>query len=99
MRAPPRWLFDRPLAHRGLHDGAEKGGQPENSLAAFQAAVAAGYGIELDVQTSADGRAMVFHDPQLDRMTGRAGLLAGWEAAAGWVATVPSPGPAAVIVK
>ena len=56
MRAPPRWLFDRPLAHRGLHDGAEKGGQPENSLAAFQAAVAAGYGIELDVQTSADGR-------------------------------------------
>lgn len=82
MRAPPRWLFDRPLAHRGLHDGAEEGGRPENSLAAFQAAVTAGYGIELDVQASADGRAMVFHDSQLARMTGRAGLLAEWEAAA-----------------
>src|SRR3569623_3654743 len=60
-------LFDPPVAHRGLWspDGA-----PENSLAAFQAACAAGYGIELDVQLSADGEAMVFHDGGLKRMTG-----------------------------
>jgi glycerophosphoryl diester phosphodiesterase len=61
-------LFAPPIAHRGLWrpDGA-----PENSLAAFQAACAAGYGIELDVQLSADGEAMVFHDGALTRMTGR----------------------------
>ena len=56
-------LFAPPVAHRGLWrpDGA-----PENSLAAFQAAAAAGYGIELDVQLSADGEAMVFHDGKLE---------------------------------
>lgn len=65
-------LFDPPVAHRGLWspDGA-----PENSLGAFQAACAAGYGIELDVQLSADGEAMVFHDDDLARMTGQAGRL------------------------
>lgn len=66
-------LFDPPLAHRGLWS---PGGAPENSLAAFQAACAAGYGIELDVQLSADGEAMVFHDDSLARMTGAAGRLA-----------------------
>jgi glycerophosphoryl diester phosphodiesterase len=65
-------LFSPAVAHRGLWspDGA-----PENSLAAFQAACAAGYGIELDVQLSADGEAMVFHDDDLERMTGVAGRL------------------------
>jgi glycerophosphoryl diester phosphodiesterase len=65
-------LFGPPVAHRGLWspDGA-----PENSLAAFQAACAAGYGIELDVQLSADGEAMVFHDEALERMTGAKGRL------------------------
>jgi glycerophosphoryl diester phosphodiesterase len=65
-------LFHPPIAHRGLWspDGA-----PENSLGAFQAACAAGYGIELDVQLSADGEAMVFHDEKLERMTGVAGRL------------------------
>lgn len=60
-------LFHPPIAHRGLWrpDGA-----PENSLGAFQAACAAGYGIELDVQLSADGEAVVFHDDKLARMTG-----------------------------
>jgi len=72
MKAAFDWLIDGPIAHRGLHDDA----QPENSLAAFEAAVEAGYAIELDVQTSADGQAMVFHDSQIDRMTGHAGLLA-----------------------
>jgi glycerophosphoryl diester phosphodiesterase len=65
-------LFGPPVAHRGLWspDGA-----PENSLAAFQAACARGYGIELDVHLSADGEAMVFHDEDLRRMTGADGRL------------------------
>ena len=58
-------LISRPFAHRGLHGG----GRPENSLAAFEAAIAAGRGIELDVQASGDGVAMVFHDAELDRLT------------------------------
>lgn len=65
-------LFDPPIAHRGLWspDGA-----PENSLGAFQAACAAGYGIELDVHLSADGEAVVFHDDTLKRMTGAPGKV------------------------
>ena len=65
-------LFGPPIAHRGLWrpDGA-----PENSLGAFEAACAAGYGIELDVQLSADGEAVVFHDEDLARMTGAEGRL------------------------
>lgn len=65
-------LFHPPAAHRGLWspDGA-----PENSLEAFQSAVTAGYAIELDIQLSADGEAMVFHDEDLERMTGVAGRL------------------------
>jgi glycerophosphoryl diester phosphodiesterase len=65
-------LFHPPVAHRGLWrpDGA-----PENSLGAFQAACAAGYGVELDVHLSADGEAMVFHDNKLARMTGAEGRL------------------------
>lgn len=65
-------LFHPPVAHRGLWSPQ---GPPENSLAAFQAACAAGYGIELDVQLSADGEAMVFHDDDLERMTGARGRL------------------------
>jgi len=65
-------LFAPPIAHRGLWS---PDGPPENSLAAFQAACAAGYGIELDVQLSADREAMVFHDAGLERMTGAAGRL------------------------
>lgn len=60
-------LFDPPVAHRGLW---RPGGAPENSLAAFQAACQAGYGVELDVQLTADGEAVVFHDDDLKRMTG-----------------------------
>ena len=48
---------------------------PENSLAAFTQAVDAGFGIELDVQLSADGKVMVFHDYTLNRMTGQDGKL------------------------
>lgn len=66
----PRFLTT-PLAHRGYHD--RKLRRPENSSGAFRAAVAAGYGIELDVQVSADGQAMVFHDDVLDRLTEQRG--------------------------
>lgn len=59
-------------AHRGLHDKKEA---PENSLAAFRRAVAAGYGIELDVQLSRDGIPVVFHDETLKRVCGAAGKI------------------------
>lgn len=71
-------LLSPPIAHRGLWSPS---GPPENSLAAFQAACEAGYGIELDVQLSADGEAMVFHDSRLERMTGRPGRLSDHTAA------------------
>jgi glycerophosphoryl diester phosphodiesterase len=61
--------FDHTLyAHRGLHDNATNA--PENSLAAFAAAAAAGYGVELDVQFTADRQIVVFHDSDLKRMCG-----------------------------
>ena len=57
------------FAHRGLHDNA--GDAPENSMRAFERAVRAGFGIELDVQLSADGVPVIFHDHDLKRMCGR----------------------------
>lgn len=51
------------------------GGRPENSRAAFAAAIAAGHGIECDVRKSRDGRAVVFHDAQLERLTGLTGAI------------------------
>lgn len=64
----PGWLREVPLAHRGLH---EPGGAPENSLPAFAAAAAAGYGVELDVMLSRDGVPVASHDPTLERAAGR----------------------------
>lgn len=54
------------FAHRGLWNETV----PENSLAAFMLAAKAGYGIELDIQLSKDGRIIVFHDTNLKRMCG-----------------------------
>ena len=62
-----------PLAHRALH--ALGDGRPENSRAAIRAAIRLGYGIEIDLQMSADGRAMVFHDYALNRLTGESGAV------------------------
>lgn len=67
----PAWLRDIPLAHRGLHTPDV----PENSMAAFEAAAAAGVGVELDVRRSADGLPVVFHDHTLERLTGRTGTV------------------------
>jgi glycerophosphoryl diester phosphodiesterase len=67
------WLTARPIAHRGLHDAAL--GLIENTAGAARAAIAAGYGIETDVQISADGEAMVHHDDVLGRLTEGEGRL------------------------
>lgn len=71
---PDAWrrLTARPIAHRGLWGPTA----PENSLAAFEAAAQAGYGLELDVQLTADGVPVVFHDDRLERMTGHHGRVA-----------------------
>ena len=62
-------------AHRGLFDNDSDA--PENSLSAFQKAVDAGYGIELDVQLSKDDQLVIFHDASLKRMCGVDGNV--WE--------------------
>jgi glycerophosphoryl diester phosphodiesterase len=62
------WLLARPISHRGLHDKAN--GIPENSLRAFEESCRKGYPIELDVRVTRDGKAAVFHDMTLMRMTG-----------------------------
>ncbi|MFN5244506.1 MAG: glycerophosphodiester phosphodiesterase family protein [Novosphingobium sp.] len=72
--APARvsWLGEWDYAHRGLH----RTGLPENSPAAFAAAMERGMGIECDIQRSRDGHAMVFHDATLDRLTAEQGRVA-----------------------
>lgn len=75
----PASLCTIPLAHRALHDVAQ--GRPENSRAAVTAALSHGYGIEIDLQASADGQAMVFHDDDLDRLTGDTGPVRAHSAA------------------
>jgi len=72
------WLVARPIAHRGWH-GA---GRPENSLAAADAAISAGYAIECDIQRTADGEAVVFHDDALERLTGARGRIGDFTLAA-----------------
>ncbi len=71
--APGRVAFlkGQPYAHRGLHGN----GVLENSPAAFEAAIKLGHGIECDVQAAEDGRAFVFHDYELGRLTERSGLI------------------------
>ena len=69
------WLTDRPIAHRGLHDADDA--VIENSPSAVAAAIDHGYAIEVDLQMSADGEAMVFHDETLERLTEATGPVAG----------------------
>jgi glycerophosphoryl diester phosphodiesterase len=72
-------LVARPIAHRGLHDLAR--GIVENTASAVDAAIAGNYGIEVDLQVSADGEAMVHHDDALGRLTDGRGRLAEMSAA------------------
>ena len=67
MEALKGWSY----AHRGLHGN----GIPENSMAAFRAALENGYGIELDIHLLADGNLAVMHDSLLNRTTGQAGRI------------------------
>lgn len=60
-----------PIAHRGLHDMNKA--RWENTLSAFEAAMARGYAIECDVHLTADGKVVVFHDSELKRLAGRDG--------------------------
>lgn len=57
-------------------------GIPENSLAAFDAAMKAHYAIECDLHLSADSIPVVFHDDDLSRLCGRAGGVRDCTAAA-----------------
>ena len=61
------WLTARPIAHRGYHD--RSAGRIENTLSAAEAAIAKSFAIECDLQLTADGEAIVFHDDTLDRLT------------------------------
>lgn len=66
------WITQSDFAHRGCHGP----GVVENGMTAFAAAIDRGLGIECDVRRSSDGRAMVFHDRDLDRLTDQAGPIA-----------------------
>ena len=68
-----RFLTERPVAHRGYHDIAA--GRIENTLSAAAAAVDRGFAVECDLQLTADGEAVVFHDDTLDRLTDATGPL------------------------
>lgn len=66
----PLWktLEQYRYAHRGLHNKAA--GIPENSLAAFRLAAECGFGAELDIHLTKDGRLAVIHDTSLLRTAG-----------------------------
>ena len=66
----------RNIAHRGLF--TEDQFTPENSLSAFDLAIQAGYGIELDVHITEDDRIVVFHDDTLERMCDAEGRVEDW---------------------
>ena len=65
------WLRGVTYAHRGLHGSSV----PENSPTGAALAIERGLGIECDVQRTADGQAVVFHDWELDRLTGETGAV------------------------
>jgi glycerophosphoryl diester phosphodiesterase len=65
--------FIRPIAHRGLHDASR--GVIENTAPAFEAAIAAGHGIECDLRPAAGGLPVVFHDETLDRLIEASGRI------------------------
>ena len=71
--AAPAWLIARPIAHRGLHN--RPNGLIENTIGAANAAIHHKFSIECDVQLTADGEVVVFHDDELERLTHSSGLI------------------------
>lgn len=67
MNIRKSFLSNTPIAHRGLHDDKI----PENSYAAFESCIKAGYAIETDVRFTKDKKVILFHDDNLKRMTGK----------------------------
>ena len=67
------WLTQRPIAHRGYHDMNKT--RWENTLSAARAAIERNYAIECDVHLSSDGVPVVFHDSELERLTGQNGFI------------------------
>ncbi len=67
MKEEMKWLTNTPIAHRGYHCPKEA---PENSMAAFKRAIQEGFAIELDIHLLKDQQVVVFHDDNLNRMTG-----------------------------
>jgi glycerophosphoryl diester phosphodiesterase len=66
MNPKLNWIAHTPIAHRGLHDASK--GIIENTRSAFIAAKTQRFAIELDVQRTMDGEAIVFHDHEVDRL-------------------------------
>jgi glycerophosphoryl diester phosphodiesterase len=62
-----QWLIARPIAHRGLHNTDRS--IIENTASAVRSAIDGRYGIEVDLQITSDGEAMVYHDERLGRLT------------------------------
>lgn len=73
-----RPVFDRPVAHRGLHDRAK--GVIENTASAFAAAIEGKFAIECDVQLTSDDVPVVFHDDDAQRLLGKPGLVRSYTA-------------------
>ncbi|RKR85149.1 glycerophosphoryl diester phosphodiesterase family protein [Mucilaginibacter gracilis] len=67
------WLTSRPIAHRGLHD--RENSVPENSMSAFENAIAHNYAIELDVHVTLSHEVVVFHDDSLNPNSANLGSL------------------------
>lgn len=68
-----KWLVDKPIAHRGLHNQSK--GIVENCESAFVAAIEHGYAIECDIELTKDGEAVVFHDDEIDRLMDGKGMV------------------------
>jgi glycerophosphoryl diester phosphodiesterase len=76
---PDHQAFFVPIAHRGLHNPNK--GIIENTMPAFDAAIAKGYGIECDLRPAAGGNPVVFHDETLNRLVKGKGPVANLQAA------------------
>jgi glycerophosphoryl diester phosphodiesterase len=70
------WPGPLAFAHRGAHGAGSRDGAGENTMAAFEEAVAMGYRyLETDTHATADGVLVAFHDDHLERVTDRAGVI------------------------